>query len=99
MRPTVTGRLTFVLVHVTLLSAGPAQAQTSVSCAQFASDFVALQQQIGAIMGTPSSCPRVDANGDTIQVTSTGLAIHRSDGMSIFASGDDHWALTGDGLE
>jgi len=50
-------------------------------------------------MGTPSSCPRVDANGDTIQVTSTGLAIHRPDGMSIFASGDDHWALTGDGLE
>jgi hypothetical protein len=89
----------FVIGLVTLLTAPPAHAQTNVPCAQFAVDFAGLQQQLGAVMGTPTGCPRIDANGDIIQVTSTGLAVHRPDGMSIFASGDDHWALSGDGLE
>jgi hypothetical protein len=98
MRPMVTGRLTFVLVLVTLLAAPPA-ALAQTSCAQLAADFAALEQQIGAIMGVPTSCPRVDANGETIQTTTTGLAVHRPDGMSVFASGDDHWALTSAGLQ
>jgi hypothetical protein len=94
----VTGRLTFGLALVTLL-AGPPAAFAQTTCAQFAADFAALQQQIGAIMGVPTSCPRVDANGDTMQTTTTGLAVHRPDGMSVFASGDDHWALTAAGLQ
>ena len=95
----VTGRLTFLVVSVTLLAATSAHAQSSATCAQFAADFAALQQQIGTVMGTPSGCPRTDANGEIIQVTSTGLAVHRPDGVSIFAAGDNHWALSGDGLE
>jgi hypothetical protein len=102
MRPSVTGRLTFLLVSVTLVTAAPIQAQSgggSAPCVQFAADFAALEQQIGSVMGMPSSCPRIEANGDIFQATSTGLAVHRPDGMSIFASGDEHWALSADGLE
>jgi hypothetical protein len=97
MRPSVTGRLTFALVFVTLLAAPPAAAQTS--CAQFAIEFAALEQQIGAIMGVPTSCPRVDADGDTMQTSTTGLAVYRPDGMSVFASGDNRWALSDAGLQ
>jgi len=93
----VTGRLTFILVLVTFLAAPAAHAQTT--CSEFAADFAALERQIGAIMGVPTSCPRVDANGETMQTTTTGLAVHRPDGMLVFASGDDHWALTSAGLQ
>jgi hypothetical protein len=58
-----------------------------------------LVQQIGAVMGVPSGCPRVDGDGNTIQVSSTGLALRRPDGMLIFASGDEHWALSDAGLQ
>jgi hypothetical protein len=50
-------------------------------------------------MGDPSSCPRVDGDGNTIQISSTGLALRRPDGMLVFASGDEHWALTSAGLQ
>src|SRR5215472_13707008 len=50
-------------------------------------------------MGVPSGCPRVDGDGNTIQLSSTGLALRRPDGMLIFASGDEHWALSDAGLQ
>jgi hypothetical protein len=74
-------------------------AQTAPVCTQFAADFLALQQLIGSVMGSPSGCPRVSANGDLVQVTTTGLAVHRPDGMAVFAAGNDHWALTPSGLQ
>jgi hypothetical protein len=58
-----------------------------------------LSQAIGPAMGSPAQCPRVDANGNTIQVTTTGLAIYKLDGTSIFASGEQHWSLTAAGLQ
>jgi hypothetical protein len=68
-------------------------------CTQFAPDFAALQEQIGAVMGAPISCPRVDGDGNTLQVSTTGLAVRRGDGMLVFASGDEHWALSAAGLQ
>jgi hypothetical protein len=50
-------------------------------------------------MGAPSGCPRTDGKGDVVQLTTTGVAIHRPDGMLVFAAGDDHWALTSSGLQ
>jgi hypothetical protein len=58
-----------------------------------------LRQAIGPAMGSPAECPRVDAHGNTLQVTTTGLAIYRPDGASIFASGEQHWSLTVNGLQ
>jgi hypothetical protein len=95
----VTGRLLFGLALVTVLAAPAAHAQPAPACAQFAPELAALQQQLGAVMGLPTSCPRLDTNGDTIQFTTTGLAVYRPDGMSVFATGDNHWALTSAGLE
>jgi hypothetical protein len=82
---------------VTLARAGTALSQTA--CTQFAPDFAPLEQQIGALMGDPSGCPRVDGDGNTIQTSNTGLALRRPDGMLVFASGDQHWALTDAGLQ
>ncbi len=100
MRPTVTRRLPLFAVCVTIATlayAGPAFGQPA--CTQFAPDFAPLEQQIGAVMGDPSGCARVDGDGNTIQVSSTGLAVRRADGMLVFASGEEHWALTDAGLQ
>jgi hypothetical protein len=60
--------------------------------------LIDLQQALGDVMGSPVACPQVDAEGNIIQVTTTGLAVYRPDGMSVFASGEHHWALTAQGL-
>ncbi len=102
MPPTVTRRLPLFVVFVTIVTVSLSHAGTAFgqpACTQFAPDFTALVQQIGVVMGVPSSCPRVDGDGNTIQVSSTGLALRRPDGMLIFASGDEHWALTSAGLQ
>jgi len=100
VRPTVTRRLPLVVIFVTIVTFASATAAFSQpACTQFAPDFAALVQQIGAVMGVPNSCARVDGDGNTIQVSSTGLALRRPDGMLIFASGDEHWALSGAGLQ
>jgi hypothetical protein len=96
----VTGRLPLSVVFVTIVTlAGAGTAFAQPACSQFAPDFAALVQQIGAVMGVPSGCPRSDGDGNTIQVSSTGLALRRPDGMLIFASGDEHWALSSAGLQ
>ena len=66
---------------------------------QFAPDLVPLQASLGDLMGRPAACPESDKDGDTLQGTTTGLAIYRPSGMALFASGDQHWALTATGLE
>src|SRR3954451_2267158 len=98
----VTRRLPLFVVFVTIVTATLAHADTALgqpACTQFAPDFTALIQQIGTVMGLPSGCPRVDGDGNIIQVSSTGLALRRPDGMLIFASGDEHWALTSAGMQ
>jgi hypothetical protein len=58
-----------------------------------------LASMLGSTFGTPTTCARLDASGNSLQTTTTGLLIVRPDGTAIFASGDQHWALTDDGLE
>lgn len=65
----------------------------------FARSLIDLQHALGDVMGSPVACPQVDAEGNVVQVTTTGLAAYRLDGVSVFASGEDHWALTARGLE
>jgi hypothetical protein len=86
------------------VSAGYAWAQRTPGCAAdpsptWAASFTDLRAQVGEVMGAPVTCAMVDAEGDTVQVTTTGIAISHPSGMAVFASGDDHWALTAQGLE
>ena len=39
------------------------------------------------------------AGSNTVQATSTGVAVYRTTGMSLFVSGEHHWALSVRGLE
>ena len=66
---------------------------------QLAASLTDLHQAVGDAMGSPSGCPLVDADGDTLQPTTTGLAVHHPNGTSVFVSGEQHWALTAQGLE
>ena len=66
---------------------------------QLAPSLTDLHQALGDVMGSPSGCPVVDADGSTIQATTTGLAVYHPSGMSVFVSGEHHWALTPQGLE
>ncbi len=67
---------------------------------QLASPFAALKQRLGDTMGTPLECEHVNAeNGDTVQETTTGLAVYRKrTGTPTFTNGWAHWALTERGL-
>ena len=92
--------LTLLLV----LPAGYASAQRSPACSPdappaWAASFTDLREHLGEVMGSPVACATVDAEGDTIQMTTTGIAIYHPSGMAVFASGDEHWALTADGLQ
>lgn len=66
---------------------------------ELAPSLVDLQQALGDAMGSPASCAELDARGDIVQVMTTGLAVARSDGTAVFASGEHHWALTSEGLQ
>ena len=66
---------------------------------QLAASFAILYATLGDVMGSPATCALVDSEGDTIQATTTGLAIYRQSGLALFASGDRHWALSSSGLE
>jgi len=87
-----------------MLPAGYAWAQRTPGCAAdpspaWAATFTDLRAQVGEVMGAPVTCAMVDAEGDTVQVTTTGIAISHPSGMAVFARGDDHWALSAQGLE
>src|SRR5947209_3994846 len=66
---------------------------------QLASSLTDLHQALGDVMGSASECPLVDAGGDTVQATTTGVAVYRPGELSVFVSGEHHWALTTWGLE
>ena len=69
-------------------------------CASLAGEFTALQKTIGATIGQPLECAHTDpSTGDTLQRTSTGLAIFRRDAqMPSFTDGFHRWALTAHGV-
>ena len=84
-------------------------------CARFArhfdNDWAALAERthqrglelsrIGDAMGDPLECEHPDsANGDTLQQTTTGLAIYRQNtNTPEFTDGFNHWVLGNDGLQ
>jgi hypothetical protein len=66
----------------------------------FVLGFGQLKQRLGATMGDPLECEHVNAaNGDTLQQTTTGLAVYRpSSGELQFTDGWRHWALGSSGI-
>jgi hypothetical protein len=87
------------LLPPTVNAASAAPACPDPASPEMAPSLIDLQQALGAVMGSPLSCPQIDADGTIVQVTTTGLAVYRPNGMSVFASGKQHWALTAQGLE
>jgi hypothetical protein len=84
------------------IGAGAVHAQSACSDVigpELIAQLTDLRQSVGTAMGSPSGCPHLDAQGNAVQITSTGVAVARGDGMSVFASGDHYWALSSEGLE
>ena len=81
------------------MGAGPADGALGAGACVTAQPSTQLASAVGAAYGLPVGCPHVDADGSTLQITTTGLAMYRQDGLSVFASGDQHWALSDQGLE
>src|SRR5438477_4609781 len=82
-----------------VLPSGSANAFGSSQCSrsstpEFAPRLAGLELWLGDDMGTPVSCPRHDGAGGVVQMTTTGVATARADGMEVFVSGDNHWAIT-----
>jgi hypothetical protein len=72
----------------------------SAAALRFVQGAAALKAGVGASMGEPLECERiVDADGDTEQRTTTGLAYYRArTNIAAFTNGFDHWALTPSGI-
>jgi hypothetical protein len=86
--------LTSFVILIAVLPGGVVGAQ------QCSATLADLRQVIEpSVIGVAVGCARVDADGNTLQPTTTGLAIYRGDGTAVFASGDQHWALTDQGLQ
>jgi hypothetical protein len=66
----------------------------------FEHGFASLKEALGDRMGEPTECEHVvNADGDTEQHTSTGLAYYRKkSNLAVFTNGWDHWALTDNGV-
>lgn len=62
--------------------------------------LAALKLRLGDVMGVVLECEHLNnANGDTLQQTTTGLAYFRwATGLPTFTDGWRHWALSGDEL-
>ncbi len=77
-----------------------AQAPTAPYCnpgqsPSFVNGMSLLHQQVGAAMGTPVECEHPSSGGgDTIQQTTTGLAVYDRGADTVsFTDGWHHWAL------
>jgi hypothetical protein len=66
----------------------------------FVFGFANLKLALGSVMGDPVECEHPNSdNGDTLQQTTTGLAIYRqATNTPEFTDGWNHWALTVQGL-
>jgi hypothetical protein len=92
----------FVTLTVALagFSAGDVAFGAQPCSETFAPELSNLQQALGDVMGAPIDCARTDTVGDTLQRTTTGLAMYRADdGIAIFTRGEQHWALSDRGLQ
>lgn len=66
---------------------------------RFTGGMGVLRAALGSTMGDPLECERsIDAQGNTQQQTTTGLAYRRKQfNETIFTTGWEHWALRDDG--
>ena len=82
-----------------LVGATPVEAQAS-NCGSLSAEFSALKDTIRETMGQALECPHVDpSTGDTLQRTSTGLAIYRNQSRTAtFTDGYRRWAIESRGL-
>jgi hypothetical protein len=81
--------------------AQPADAPTcSPEYPTFVLGMADLKHRIGPLMGDPLECESpVDADGDTRQRTTTGLAEYAERTHTVtFSDGPRHWAMSGDSL-
>jgi hypothetical protein len=87
-------------------AAGTPAPQAAPHCApgqvpSFEGPFAELKRQLGETMGQPLECAHVHPDqGDTLQVTTAGLAVHeKATGLVRFTDGWRHWATAGAGVE
>jgi hypothetical protein len=85
------------------VSSSPVAANTYCSGGEtphYANGFQLLKDQLGDAMGDPMECEHViDTQGDTQQMTSTGLASYdKRANATIFSQGPDHWQINATGL-
>lgn len=66
---------------------------------QFKDGFAFLKQQLGEVMGDPTSCEYYDRAGNAYQMTTTGQAFYRKQANTpAFIRGNQYWAWTAEGL-
>jgi hypothetical protein len=101
----IAGHCATVLFVVMAARAGDAHAQPAPYCLpgqvpSFEPGLSELNDQIGGLLGEPLECLHPDlGSGDSIQVTSTGLAVIQArTNLPGFVSGEEHWQLTPDGV-
>src|SRR5579864_7286673 len=77
----------------------PTSAPSSTCQPRFVGGLAQLRAAVGPIMGDPLECEHsVNAQGDTQQKTTTGLAYYlHSLNAACFTTGYDHWSLAADG--
>ena len=92
--------LVSLLAPTTIASADAADFCPPGRSPSFSGGFADLYSQVGDAMGQPVECEHTDSSsGDALQKTTTGLAFfRRATNTPIFTNGDEHWALTADGL-
>ncbi|MBV8718103.1 MAG: hypothetical protein JOZ65_23800 [Chloroflexi bacterium] len=93
------------VLAASLVASSSASAQAASFCdagqaPAFEFGFADLKYALGYIMGDPLECEHPNsANGDTLQQTTTGLAIYRqATNTPEFTDGWNHWALMDQGL-
>jgi hypothetical protein len=98
---TETGRITHGAAGYSLNAAADRSAPTAPFCEPgqvpaFAAGLSGLKLQLGDTMGTPVECEHaVSPIGDTIQQTTTGLAVFNKLTNTVsFTDGWRHWAIT-----
>lgn len=79
------------------VNAGAARFCAAGVTPEYRQSLATLKARLGDIMGDPGECEHLNnANGDTLQQTSRGLAYYRwATGLPTFTDGWRHWALAG----
>lgn len=83
---------------------GSSPPQTGTYCPsnqtpQFKNGFALLKQQLGEVMGEPTSCEYYDGAGNAYQMTTAGQAFYlKQTNTPAFIRGNQYWAWTAQGL-